>query len=637
MSEKDKKDPDLFCSNRRNTARGNSVYPNDSNNFLNVFTGSVWENCYGVIYLLTDTNIDGALPNRMYYIGVTIRKLQRRFLEHLRSTENGYLEKAFNRYHKKFKVVTINESFSSTDGNEFTIEVIDYARDFIELGEKEKGFINKYKTFIYDHFTIINNEFIPLYGYNLTRRGYSRPTLYGFLSPRYINIPKDDFKKLITLGCRTQEIAREFNIALSTVHTKIIEFWGDQEINNINSARKAFGGWDAFKSRGNIDVNLEELIQLIEDGAFMHEICDKLGVSRFAVGHRLVQLGASDLTHARFIFGGMEIYKKRLEEIYKGTLFKNLNYQYVSIPKNELKDLIEKGFDEFKIAKKYNVSNVTVRARVREHWELTFFEVVLLFRIFKQIDESFLESLIQNRLSVTDIERLFFLKLIFEGHTPTSISKYYSFTRNAITNRIKKSLGMTFNDAQDIYFYKPRIIEGIKNGARNAVDIASLLKINSHTVVSHMKKIWLSEFLNLYDSDYSKNSQRHFNNLFHYLTRFYKVYPKLDNNLLIECIFQKLSPKEINAKFLKYKERIKDNFSKRNEFYENRINKQLNKILSFLKVEGKKTIREIMDYLNVSKQTVYDRIHSLEDLELIKKEKLSYYTYYYLSSDTVHI
>jgi len=258
----------------------------------------------------------------------------------------------------------------------------------------------------------------------------------------------------------------------------------------------------------------------------MHEICDKLGVSKIVIEHRLKQLGASDLTHARFIFGGMEIYKKRLDNIYEETLLKynkgELNYQYVLIPKNELKDLIEKGFNEYEIAEKYNSSNVTVRTRVKEHWGLTFFEAILLFRIFKLIDESYLERLIQERLSVIDIERLFYIKLIFRGHTPTSISKYFSFTRTAISNRIKKSLGMTFNDAQEIYFYKPRIIEAIKNGARNAVDIANLLDVKSHnTVVSHMKKIWHSEFLNLYDSDYPKNSPQHFNNLFHYLVRFY--------------------------------------------------------------------------------------------------------------------
>jgi len=557
----------------------------DSNKFLNVFAGSVWDNYYGVIYLLTDTNIDGALPNKMYYIGITIRKLRRRFLEHLRSTENRYLKKAFDRYHKEFRVISINENFSKTDGDEFTIEVIDTAKDYDDLGEQETHYITKYRTFFYDHFTLINNEFTPLYGYNLTRGGYSRPILYGFLSPRYINIPRDEFKRLITLGYRTQEIASEFSIGLSTVHAKIIEFWGDQGIININSARKTFGGWDAFKSRGNIDVNLEELIQVIEDGAFMHEICDKLGVSKITIGHRLEQLGASDLTHARFIFGCMGVYEKRLQEIYEETLFKNnkgeLNYQYVPISKNKLKNLIEKGFNEFKIARKYNTSNVTVRARVKEHWDLTFFEATLLFRIFKQIDESYLETLIQDRLSVEDIERLFYIKLIFEGYTPTSISKYFDFTRNAISNRIKRSLGLTFNDAQDIYFYKPKIIEGIRNGARNAVDIANLLEVDSHTVVSHMKAIWHSEFLNLYDSDYSKNSPRHFNNLFHYLNRFYKIYPKIDINLLNKCIFHRLSPKEIDVKFSKYSDRIKDNYKKKKEYNENRINKNRRKENSY--------------------------------------------------------
>ena len=86
-------------------------------------------------------------------------------------------------------------------------------------------------------------------------------------------------------------------------------------------------------------------------------------------------------------------YKKRLKKTYEQTLLKNikgeLNYQYIPIPKNELIDLIEKSLDEFEIAKKYNTSNVTVRAIVKEHWGLTFFEATLLFRIFKQIDESY--------------------------------------------------------------------------------------------------------------------------------------------------------------------------------------------------------------------------------------------------------
>ena len=105
-------------------------------------TSSESENCYGIIYLLTDTNIDGTLQNKMYYIGVTIRTLRRRFLEHLRSTENNYLKKAINRYHKNFEVDTISESFSSTEGGEFTIKVIDTAKDLLELGEKEKNFID---------------------------------------------------------------------------------------------------------------------------------------------------------------------------------------------------------------------------------------------------------------------------------------------------------------------------------------------------------------------------------------------------------------------------------------------------------------------------------------------------------------
>ena len=126
---------------------------NKSNNFLNVVTGSIWDNFYDVIYLLTDNNKVGTLQNKMYYIGVSIRKLRRRLLEHLSSTENKYLKRAFNRYKKEFRVITINENFSKTNGDEFTIEVIGSAKDFIDLCEKETDFITEYRTFIYDHFT----------------------------------------------------------------------------------------------------------------------------------------------------------------------------------------------------------------------------------------------------------------------------------------------------------------------------------------------------------------------------------------------------------------------------------------------------------------------------------------------------
>lgn len=518
----------------------------DVNNF--------WGDFYGIIYILIDKNKDQSLDHEMYYIGGTIRNLRRRFLEHIRTSDNKYLQGAFDRYIKKFEVISIDETFSQTDRGEFTIQVIDYTTDLIDHCIKEKYYIELYKTYVYDYFILEHQEIKPLYGYNLTRGGTGLPALYGFLNPRYIHVPEDELKKMIKLGYFTQDIANEFKIGYSTVNSKIEELWGDIGIKTINSARRAFGGWMPFKIRGHIDVDLEKLIVLIEQGLFHDEICEKLKINNGILYRRLNSLGIKDLTEARFLFGAMDVYQERLYKRHLEYALRGIeSYQFVFIPMDPLKNHIEKGMDEYKIAELYHTTNVTVRERVREYWDLTFYEAQLLFRIFKRINEPLLHVLLNNLSTFQEIERLFFIKLISEGHSPTTISKLFEFKgHSAISQRIAKSLEMTFIDSKVEYYYKPRIIECFKNGDLNSVEISQKLKETRVTINSVIKKIWHKEYEDLKDIDYTDNSPRQFINLFQFLIRLYKIYPSIDKVLLNNCLYKNFTPKEIDSAFCRY-------------------------------------------------------------------------------------
>ena len=100
------------------------VYYSSPFNFAGVFTGSIWNDCYGVIYIIIDTNKDKSLDSIKVYIGQTIQILRKRFYDDLNSPSNKYLKEAIERYNKKFKIFKIDNNHYRTKGGEFTIEVI---------------------------------------------------------------------------------------------------------------------------------------------------------------------------------------------------------------------------------------------------------------------------------------------------------------------------------------------------------------------------------------------------------------------------------------------------------------------------------------------------------------------------------
>ncbi len=338
------------------------------------------------------------------------------------------------------------------------------------------------------------------------------------------------------------------------MNSKIKELWGDLGITTINSARKAFGGWIPFKIRGYIDVDLEKLIELIEQGLFHDEICEKLNINHGILYRRLKSLGIKDLTEVRFLFGVMDVYQERLYKRHLEYALRGIeSYQFVFIPKNELKNLIEEGLDEYKIAELYNTTNVTIRARIREYWDLTFYEAQLLFRIFQRINKTYFDDLINKILFFEEIERLFFIKLISDGHSPTTISVLFEFKDySAISQRIAKSLEMTFNEAKLEYYYKPKIIEFIKIGVRTSIELSRNLKETRVTINSVIKKIWNEEYDDLKDLNYADNSPRQFINLFQFLIRLYKIYPSIDKKLLNDCLYKNFTPKGIDSIFSRY-------------------------------------------------------------------------------------
>ncbi len=150
IGKKNNKMRKRYCS-FKNTIKDPTIPVRKINNPLNTYSRTItnrntndgndnnfWGEFYGVIYILIDQNKDKSLDHEMYYIGCTIRSLRIRFLEHIRTSDNKYLQNAFERYNKDFEVITVDEKFSQTDGGEFTIQVIDYTTDLIDHCNKEK-------------------------------------------------------------------------------------------------------------------------------------------------------------------------------------------------------------------------------------------------------------------------------------------------------------------------------------------------------------------------------------------------------------------------------------------------------------------------------------------------------------------
>jgi len=269
---------------------------------------------YGVIYLLIDNNIDNGQKYKMFYIGQTIQTLKKRFYCHINYSTNKYLREAFGRYNKKLSFIKIDNQTLQTRGGEFTLKAIKRCKDIEELNEFEKFFINKYKTCVLDHYFFgIGGKRRPLYGYNITRGGGGYPAITGEEHGSFIEIDQESLKDLIKRGFSAEEIAKEFEISIPTLISKVEYYWNHLGIGNLRDARKYFGGNENFLKRFGIaarsvvgiELDVPKLIDYIEQGLFLSELEEQLKTSFSTITNHLQKIGYQNLTDARIRLGAM--------------------------------------------------------------------------------------------------------------------------------------------------------------------------------------------------------------------------------------------------------------------------------------------------------------------------------------------
>lgn len=457
---------DGYCRpNERDLLR----YPQQQLNFnrFDVFAVSAWNEHYGVIYILIDTNKDNSLHHKMLYIGQTIQPLKDRFYDHLTDPSSRFLKEAIERYSKVLlsPVVEIDKAHYRTKGGEFTIKVIDYCIDLDDINKKEKYYIKKYKSCYLDYYYIKDGRAIPLYGYNVNRGGGGFVPLRGELHPLYKHVKKNLLKDLIRKGYFVEEIARELDLDPKTVHRKIKELWGEQGINNLTRARLAFGGMADFKER----------------------------------------------LKKRFKESGVKTFQEGV-----------LHPYYVHVEKKDVKNYIKNGLSAAEISNKMGISLRTFYKKLQDFWDINYPQARRVFRIYPKIlkiipelDNNFLEDLINDGLSYEEIDIEFLKKLISLDYcySRVQLANMYEKSDRAMGDYIFNTLKMNYLKARDEFWWKPRIISLIKEGyTLTQLRPVGLSRFGKHITHEVIVRIWNKEY---------KEHEESIIKLFNYLKQIY--------------------------------------------------------------------------------------------------------------------
>ena len=475
---------------------------------------------HGLAYVVTDKRVEKV------YVGQTIRALRDRFAEHLRDPPNKYFREAVNFYKKKgqeLEITSLDGKSLATQNSEFIIEIIGEARSQEELNKLEIKEIKNRKSCVLDYFTIKDGQIIPLYGYNIQRGGsYSVLSLKGKIAITYNHISRGQLKTLIKRGLFVSEIAQEFMVPDLIIITKVQEFWASDGIFTIDQARKAFGGYDIYKSRMKhiptglpsstsfSEDQLKKLVDLIKNGYSTPQMKFEMNIDNSDLYLMLKVLGFSTFTSARDQYGSTELfYKKCRETLINSVKRGKAHSNYIEVDEGFLISLIEQNQDYKVIAQKLKIAERTVYDKSYELLDMSLPEAERIYRIYPKIEKkllaerdsrkrlktSFFQDLITNGLSVEEIDKEFLKILIALGYTKKELEILYGWDHNRMTRWIANTLRMDFYRATDEFWWKSRIIWLFKLGysARQMRDV-SLGLIGKHVTHDVLTRIFAEEY-----------------------------------------------------------------------------------------------------------------------------------------------
>lgn len=516
-------DDDFFFCSDKNSPKclpSNSVLRRKSFNYRfqkYVLAGSQWNDCYGVIYLLTDNNIDGFWKHRMFYVGQTVQELRSRFRQHL-NYPNFLLEIALNRYGKSFNIREITSEHLQTYGGEFSIQVIGKAYNDEELNHLEIQEIKNYQSCYLDYFTVDQSgSIIPLYGFNIERGGMQkRAYLYGPLSPVYIDIDPDHLKHLISLGMTANEMQEELGVSESTLRERIREFWG---YDGFNEARKYLGSYELFRKRVNKrrsdnqleDKQLDELEKLLIQGHMLHEIAEKLKISTKTIYNWLGDLGYDNLTEAYEDLGSVEIHAQRENAYRSNSRARGADLpHYIELEKAQITAMIKAGLSVKEMVKELSKQGVeiaenTLGRKIQESFGFMYRDLHKIIFLYPKLDRylgvNHLKSLLQEGFSGDEILKFYLEVLIAKGLSLNEISQLYGLANSSSLSYWLKKLNTSYREMKYKFFYKPRIIRSLQSGISSIEEMTKFFPDTGvKQLTSAIKYNWEEE-LKMFNND----------------------------------------------------------------------------------------------------------------------------------------
>ncbi len=443
------------CSPKRARFEKSNLFRNSCNydnkeeidEFFDIFTS--WGENIGGVYKIT------SLENNKSYIGITAQEtLTKRMYGHttiINSDSNEMLIDVIMRHEGVIRFIpddTINGGYfvDKHDIKKFIVEIIDYGKNIEDLCEKEKKWIEHYKTYIYDWGT--------QFGYNQTRGGEA--PFIGEENPQYKHIDEEQLKSLIKSGYNAWEIADELKIAAETVGKKAKEFWGK----TLPEAREEFGGADAYnkrvrklqsesaKERGfsekwresasiakrganNINyvpIDKDTLQALIMTGCSIGDIAETLQIDYSTVYDKMVEFwNTSSIIELRRLLG-----VKRKKEVHP---------QYKNVDRERLKELILKGYSMPQIAKELDILESLVQSKIKEYWGMNLRDLQKAWNVKTWHEKTWEEKSLNVEISKFELE-----KLILEGLSSMEIAREFGVSVGTIYNTVKEFWGTNFGD-----------------------------------------------------------------------------------------------------------------------------------------------------------------------------------------------
>ncbi|TFF89118.1 MAG: hypothetical protein EU548_08010 [Promethearchaeota archaeon] len=552
--------PRLNLSPQNTVQSGSSFAIQNGNKVIrNSFVGSQWDDCYGVIYLLTDNNVDGYWEHKMFYVGQTIQGLRIRFRQHI-NNPNFLLNKALNRFQKTFNIVETGAEQFKTFGGEFSIQIIAKAYSDDELNRLEIQEISNYRSCYLDYFRVDKNgSIVPLYGFNIERGGMQkRVYLSGPFNPTYIDIDANHLRELISLGFTTDEIEEELGVSESTLSKRIKEFWG---YDGFNDARKQLGSYELFRKRVNKrrsdsqleDKQLEELRELLSQGYMLHEITEKLKVSIGTIYNWLEFLGYDNLTEAYDDLDSKGMHRRRENAYRSASRARGTDLpHYIDLDEKTMIALIKKRLSLKQMVAELskhgiNIAENTLGTKIQDLFSYKYSYLTKILFIFPKIDnflgENHLKSLLQQGVSGPDMVFYYIKLLIATGCSNKEIAKYFSVQSMSYWYR---KFAKSYRVLRYEFFYKPRIIQSLREGASTIEDLAEHLPTAAYNKVRNILRHNWGQELSIYGGNIRK--------LLRFLSRIFKSYPLIEANLNINVqrtIMNKYrSPLDIDFHFI---------------------------------------------------------------------------------------